>query len=559
MRDARLRRTVVLDGSAGGVAGEPGHGDEEAQHHRVKATDVAARAQVSVATVSLVANGKAAGRVSESTVRRVQQAIEELGYVVNQAARSLATGRRQCVALVAQDMTNPFISAIAAGVAEALGTQTQLLLAVSGSGGQEPDLRHVFGADVDGVLLDCPVPLPQEAPEAQRPVVVMDDPKVADGSVKRLLRPAGRRQPARGSPVTLGHRTVMYLDTPRPVATFADRRRYLTDQLRRQHKDVRVLRAHSDIEIGAARAKVLANWPSWAKAGVTAIVAASDVQAYGVLGALADLKADVPGRVSVASFDDLPFAAIVSPPLTAISLPAFDLGFEAATLLQDIIERGTSARRTVVLPTRLTVRRLHRPRCGLTCLTSPREVHLIQLLAVALSTYRQALNLISPDHREIGTAPCATLRRSRPTAACSSPSATWSRTLSCGRTRRTATPPTIHRSLPLARGQRGERRGVRERLGARAVHRLRRRRPGGGRAHRGLAGHGVDVRVQRRGRTGTIVVLIDRDGERTMYPGPRRRRPADRRASSPGWSPPPYCTRRRTVSRPNPPRRPPWR
>ena len=97
---------------------------------------------------------------------------------------------------------------------------------------------------------------------------------------------------------------------------------------------------HSDIEIGAARAKVLASWPAWDEAGATAIVAASDVQAYGALGALAHLKVDVPGRISVASFDDLPFAAIVSTALTAISLPAFDLGFEAATLLQDIIERG---------------------------------------------------------------------------------------------------------------------------------------------------------------------------------------------------------------------------
>jgi LacI family transcriptional regulator len=334
----------------------PATTDETGQRPRVKATDVAARAKVSVATVSLVANGKAVGRVSDSTVRRVQQAIEELGYIVNQAARSLATGRRQCVALVAQDMTNPFISAIAAGVAEALGTQTQLLLAVSGSGSQEPDMRHVFGADVDGVLLDYPVAVPREATEAQRPVVVMDDPKTPQGasSVCFDLR-AGASQLA-DHLVTLGHRTVMYLDAPRPAATFADRRRYLTDQLRRQHKDVRVLRTHSDIEIGAARAKVLANWPSWAEAGVTAIVTASDVQAYGVLGALADLKVDVPGRVSVASFDDLPFAAIVCPPLTAISLPAFDLGFEAATLLQDIIERGTRARRSVVLPTHLTVR-----------------------------------------------------------------------------------------------------------------------------------------------------------------------------------------------------------
>src|SRR5882757_5991649 len=107
---------------------------EAAQRPRAKAVDVAARAGVSIATVSLVANGKAAGRVSERTSRRVLRAIEDLGYVVNSAARSLATGRRQCVALVASDMTNPFISTIAAGVSEALGAQTQLLLAVSGSG-----------------------------------------------------------------------------------------------------------------------------------------------------------------------------------------------------------------------------------------------------------------------------------------------------------------------------------------------------------------------------------------------------------------------------------------
>src|ERR1700690_1540834 len=166
---ARCQQTVGLEGTRV----SPAAVSEEAQHYRVKATDVAARARVSVATVSLVANDKAAGRVSESTVRRVRQAIDELGYIVNQAARSLATGRRQCVALVAQDMTNPFISAIAAGAGEALGTQTQLFLALSGSGRQEPDLRHLLGADVDGVLLDCRVPLPQEAPEAQRPVVVM--------------------------------------------------------------------------------------------------------------------------------------------------------------------------------------------------------------------------------------------------------------------------------------------------------------------------------------------------------------------------------------------------
>jgi LacI family transcriptional regulator len=330
--------------------------EEASQHPRVKAVDVAARANVSVATVSLVANGKAAGRVSEDTHRRVQQAIDELGYLVNPAARSLATGRRQCVALVAKDMTNPFISSIAAGVAEALGTQTQLLLAVTGSGSQEPDMRHVLGSPVDGVLLDSPVTLPYEEIETHCPVVVMDDPKTPTGASSVCFDLQAGTSELADHLVTFGHRTIVYLDTPRQAATFADRRRYLSEQLKRYNKGTRVLRVHSEIEIGAAREKVLASWPAWQESGATAIVAASDVQAYGALAALADLKVSVPDQVSVASFDNLPFAAIVSPALTTIGLPAFDLGFEAATLLQDIIERGNRARRSVVLPSHLIVR-----------------------------------------------------------------------------------------------------------------------------------------------------------------------------------------------------------
>jgi LacI family transcriptional regulator len=330
--------------------------EEAGQRHRAKAVDVAAHAKVSVATVSLVANGKAAGRVSESTHQRVLRAIEELGYVVNPAARSLATGRRQCVALVAQDMINPFISAIAAGVAEALGTQTQLLLVVSGSGSQQPDMEHVFSAGVDGVLLDFPLAPGLEEIEAQCPVVLMDDPKTPKGASSVCFDLQAGASELADHLTGLGHRTIVYLDTPRPAATFQDRRRYLSEQIRRYHKETRVLRTHSDIEIGAAREKVITNWAAWNRAGATAIVAASDVQAYGVLAALSDLKVAVPGQVSVASFDDLPFAAIVSPALTAISLPAFDLGFEAATLLQDIIERGNRARRSVVLPSHLVLR-----------------------------------------------------------------------------------------------------------------------------------------------------------------------------------------------------------
>src|SRR5690348_8501608 len=98
----------------------------------VKATDVAARAGVSIATVSLVVNGKGAGRVSPGTRSRVEQAVRELGYVVNPAARSLVTGTHGRIALLVDDVVNPFIAAIAAGVADALDAGTALLLNTGG-------------------------------------------------------------------------------------------------------------------------------------------------------------------------------------------------------------------------------------------------------------------------------------------------------------------------------------------------------------------------------------------------------------------------------------------
>lgn len=323
---------------------------------RAKAVDVAALAQVSVATVSLVANGKADGRVSPTTQQRVADAIAQLGYVVNPAARSLATGRRRCVALVARDMTNPFISAIAAGVSEALGNEVQLLLAVSGSGSQTPDLEQIVGFGVDGVLLDYPMSLPADEVDPPLPVVLLDDPTTGRGtsSVHFDLR-HGAQQLA-SHLAQLSHRVVAYLDSPRPGATFGDRRRFFADQLRREVKTAKVIRLPCDIEVNAARLAVAKAWPQWQRAGVTAVVTASDVQAYGALGALAELDVAVPRTVSVASFDNLPFSAITSPPLTSINLSAFDLGFEAATLLRDVIDRGNRAHRRIQLPTELVVR-----------------------------------------------------------------------------------------------------------------------------------------------------------------------------------------------------------
>ncbi len=95
---------------------------------------VAARAGVSAATVSLVTNGKTAGRVSAENIAKVEQAVAELGYVVDGLGSSLAKGRSNIVIMVAPDVSNPFFANVIAGVRREIGQDFALLLSVTDAG-----------------------------------------------------------------------------------------------------------------------------------------------------------------------------------------------------------------------------------------------------------------------------------------------------------------------------------------------------------------------------------------------------------------------------------------
>lgn len=292
----------------------------------------------------MVINGKAGGRVSASTQQRVNDAVGELGYVVDSAASSLVTGRRNCVALVAPDVGNPFFSQVASGVAAALGQDYRLLLAVSGPERDEPDLQQLVAFGVDGILLDF---AGSAAPigELDCPGVLLDEP-AAEPEGDDVCRVhfdtgTGARQLVEAI-VGLGHRTVAYLDAARAGETFTARRREVLAGLEAAGcAEVAVLDCAIDID--TAHETVLRCWPDWRQRGVTAIVAASDVLAYGALRALGELGVRVPGEVSLGSFDDLPFSTLTSPPLTTVRLSAFDLGHRGALALRALIEDGEAA------------------------------------------------------------------------------------------------------------------------------------------------------------------------------------------------------------------------
>lgn len=326
---------------------------------RVTAADVAAKAGVSTATVSLVANGKTAGRVSAEIAVLVADTIAELGYIVDHAGSSLATGAGNFVILVAPDISNAFYSQVITGIRAAIGPDYQLLLSVTGNGQfpQVGDVRKLLALRPAGMLLDAPNEQFLTELAVDGPLVLLDAPELG-GSAPRVNFDVGSgavelaRHLAAG-----GHRRVAYLDSVTGTQTFEVRRRAFVGAAAQLGMDVLTSAIPgSTIDMGSAAAVFTAGWPGLDSARVTAIACATDTQAYGVLQAARRLGVGVPDQLAVTGFDDLAFSASSDPALTTVRLPAAALGESAGVQLKALMEGRLPERQLINLASELVIR-----------------------------------------------------------------------------------------------------------------------------------------------------------------------------------------------------------
>ncbi len=327
---------------------------------------VAERAGTSVSTVSLVVNGKAAGRVSAEKAQQVWDAVDELGYVVDHAASSLASGRSDLIVLIAPDLWNPFFGQVISGIRSVLVGRYRLLLAVPERQGlpSAEDLRRVAAIRPAGLLTYAPERgLVDVLGQFSHPVVLMDAPGVRSSDVGVTGDPVDvvnfDLSPGVDQLVdhlwSAGHRTVAYLDSFTGSATFTLRQElFRRSCLRRK---IRVLDEvfHVDMEMESSVAAVRQALPRWSEAGASAVVVANDTIAYGVLAAAAEAGVRVPEDLAVAGFDDLPTSMVCAPALTSVSLPGHGLGEAAARRLLERVE-GRPSGQVPVLPADLVVR-----------------------------------------------------------------------------------------------------------------------------------------------------------------------------------------------------------
>ena len=323
---------------------------------RVTIRDVAARAGVSVATVSKVINQRYG--VSAETFARVTAVIEELGYEASLVAQSLRNHQTNVIGILVADL-EPFSTELLKGTADAIrGTGFELV--VYSAGGRTDDrvgwerryLSRLSGTLVDGAVLVTPtvVDVNYGAP------VVAVDPHTGPSELPTIdsdnLRGA---RLATEHLLDLGHRRIAML-TGRPDLQSAQlRERGYRDALAAADvaidEDLIRLGAY-DAAISAKSAQELLT----ADRRPTAIFAANDISAIATIEVAAELGLRVPEDVSVVGFDNIPESALCTPPLTTVDQPIREMGRRAIDVLIQLI-RGEPATEThLTLATNLVVR-----------------------------------------------------------------------------------------------------------------------------------------------------------------------------------------------------------
>ncbi len=325
-----------------------------------KISDVARRAGVSPVTVSRVINS--AKNVSPATREKVQQAIEELGYVPNVAARSLRSKRTRALALVVPDITNPFWTTVARGVEDAAQGYGYSVLLCNTDESPTKQLRYldvVASQRVDGVIIaPCDSDVRNLASLRDRviPAVVIDR-RIEGWDVDAVYGDSisGARALV-GHLIELGHRRIAMISGPQKASTAEDRVTGYEMALREAGLplDPRLVKRG---EFRAVSGEHLAYQVLDEGLKPTAIFAANNAIAIGVIDALEKRGLAIPQDVALVCFDDFHNASRFFPFLTVVVQPAYEMGTNAAQLLFSRLEtRAALAPRHVVLPTRLIIR-----------------------------------------------------------------------------------------------------------------------------------------------------------------------------------------------------------
>ena len=315
--------------------------------------DVARHAGVSRALVSLVMNDSP--RVSEKSRQKVLASASELGYRPNLWARNLASGQTNTIGVMLNDLHNPYFTELAEGVAATAAESGMQVLITSGwqqDSGEVVATETLLNLRTDGIVLGAARFSGEvfEDVAQQTPTVAVsnfDKPKTMDTVCNDEVRGA---ELVVEHLTDLGHTRIAHIDAGGAPGA-PQRRRGFTKAMTNAGLAPIVYEGDYREEAGRAAAESLMSLHE----PPTAIFAANDLAASGVLTHLRELGVDVPGDVSVMGYDDTVLAGLGLLALTTVHQPRQQFGSRATELLLERIAGRTAAKHELIAP-KLVVR-----------------------------------------------------------------------------------------------------------------------------------------------------------------------------------------------------------
>ena len=329
----------------------------------VSIREVAARAGVSVATVSNVLNRP--DIVASATRDRVNAAITELGFVRNESARQLRAGRSRTIGLVVLDVANPFFTDLARGVEDEANRAGLAVILCNSDDAQPKEQRYLELLEehrVAGVLITPVAGVSAQLARLQQrgtPVVLVDSRSASRGQCSAAVDDVLGGDLALSHLLDAGHRRILFVGGPRAIRQVTDRYEGALRAVSRaglRPEDLRVLDVgalnvaagqQAGAEIAALRA---ADRP-------TAVFCSNDLIALGVLQEMTKHRIRVPEDIAIVGYDDIDFAAAAAVPLTSVRQPRQQLGRSAARmLLEEASADETHRHHQVIFEPELVVR-----------------------------------------------------------------------------------------------------------------------------------------------------------------------------------------------------------
>ena len=315
--------------------------------------DVAREAEVSVSTVSKIINNTK--RFSSAVELRVKSAVEKLEFKPNPHARSVSTGKTHAIGVVILDIANPYYAAVVKGISREADAKnhTVILADAEERPNRERDLIQTLSPRVDGLILAgsrlsdvdiCALAM-------QKPIVTIG--RVPGGEVMSVVSDEFEItfQLTRHL-ITTGRKRIAFLAGPNFWVNQQRLAGYEAALLEASLPSMIYQLVSPSIEGGESLAGTLlmgANRPD-------GILAYNDLAAMGLMKVARDLSVRIPEDVAVVGIGDIPFAALVSPPLTTAAVPSLEIGRLAATLLMQKLEGLEILEPALVLRAKLCIR-----------------------------------------------------------------------------------------------------------------------------------------------------------------------------------------------------------